>query len=450
MAEEATMTSSIRGKLALRLSAIGIGAVFAAILASYAVTWAWSGSIERALVELRSVESEKEPTEVNASVIIARQLDDFMRERIADVRGWASVPTVIAAARQAHSAHEQAGLLDLTPEEIEKKFQVRKSLGRFPIADGFLQAEILRSEHFDRVLFTDRNGYNVVTTSVSSDFVHSDENWWQRAWSDGFTLSQVLYDESLGSWSVDISVRIDDPATDTPVGVMQAALSITLIQAITDRYPEHEDGEQRVTVVDSEGLLLAETSSDHSGARIMNEKVNVRDGGDDVRKVVFEAEHSGHVTEGEWVTGYSRTASGEFYADLTSNFRFGGFDWGVVVQSREGGGVSAGIEAVTDRIDAWRGNYAVILGGGALILGLVIGSIGWWVARRFSRPIRDLHAMTMEVSLGTSNSEVKLATNDELAEIAGAFDRMRRSLLLAVRMAHNRGAGTPRGTQPPR
>lgn len=449
MAEEATMTSSIRGKLALGLSVIGIGAVFAAVLASYAVTWAWSESVERALVELRSVESEKEPTEVNASMIIARQLDDFMRERIADVRGWASVPTVIAAARQAHSAHEQAGLLDLTPEEIEKRFQVRKSLGRFPIADSFLQAEIFRSEHFDRVLFTDRNGYNVVTTSISSDFVQSDENWWQRAWSDGFTLSQVLYDESLGSWSVDISVRIDDPATDNPVGVMQAALSITLIQAITDRYPGREDGE-RVTVVDSEGLLLAETSSDHSGARIMNERVNVRDGEDDVRKVVFEAEPSGHVAEGEWVTGYSRTASGEFYADLTSDFRFGGFDWGVVVQSGEGGGFSTGIEAVTDRIGAWRGNYAAILGGGALVLGLVIGLIGWWVARRLSRPIRDLHAMTMEVSLGTSNSEVKLATNDELSEIADAFDRMRRSLLLAVRMAHNRNAGTPRGKQPPR
>ena len=449
MAEEATMTSSIHGKLALRLSVIGIGAVFAAVLASYAVTWAWSESVERALVELRSVESEKEPTEVNASMIIARQLDDFMRERIADVRGWASVPTVIAAARQAHSAHEQAGLLDLTPEEIEKRFQVRKSLGRFPIADSFLQAEIFRSEHFDRVLFTDRNGYNVVTTSISSDFVQSDENWWQRAWSDGFTLSQVLYDESLGSWSVDISVRIDDPATDNPVGVMQAALSITLIQAITDRYPGREDGE-RVTVVDSEGLLLAETSSDHSGARIMNERVNVRDGEDDVRKVVFEAEPSGHVAEGEWVTGYSRTASGEFYADLTSDFRFGGFDWGVVVQSGEGGGFSTGIEAVTDRIGAWRGNYAAILGGGALVLGLVIGLIGWWVARRLSRPIRDLHAMTMEVSLGTSNSEVKLATNDELSEIADAFDRMRRSLLLAVRMAHNRNAGTPRGKQPPR
>ena len=449
MAEEATMTSSIRGKLALRLSVIGIGAVFAAVLASYAVTWAWSESVERALVELRSVESEKEPTEVNASMIIARQLDDFMRERIADVRGWASVPTVIAAARQAHSAHEQAGLLDLTPEEIEKKFQVRKSLGRFPIADSFLQAEIFRSEHFDRVLFTDRNGYNVVTTSISSDFVQSDENWWQRAWSDGFTLSQVLYDESLGSWSVDISVRIDDPATDNPVGVMQAALSITLIQAITDRYPGREDGE-RVTVVDSEGLLLAETSSDHSGARIMNERVNVRDGEDDVRKVVFEAEPSGHVAEGEWVTGYSRTASGEFYSDLTSDFRFGGFDWGVVVQSGENGGFSTGIEAVTERIGAWRGNYAAILGGGALVLGLVIGLIGWRVARRLSRPIRDLHAMTMEVSLGTSNSEVKLATNDELSEIADAFDRMRRSLLLAVRMAHNRNAGAPRGKPPPR
>ena len=439
MVEETNVTGSMRGKLGRRLSAIGIGAVLTVSVVSYAVTWGWSESVGRALMELRNGEFENEPAEMNASVMIARQVDEFMRERIADVQSWASVPAIISAARQAHSVHEQTGLLELTPEEIERKFQIRKSLGRFPIADSYLRAELLRSEHFDRVLFTDRNGYNVVATNVSSDFVQSDENWWQRTWSDGFALSGVKYDEGMGSWAVDISVRIDDPASDNPVGVMQAALSITLIQTITDRYPGRHHGE-RVTVVNSEGLLLAETSSGHSGARIMNANVNIRNGGADARKAVFEAEHSGHAADSEWRTGYSRTANGEFYADLTHGFRFGGFDWGVIVQSREQE-ASAGIDAAMGTVDAWRDTYAGILGGGGLILGLLAGLIGWWMARRLARPIRDLHKMATEVSLGTSNGEVKLTTNDELSEIADAFDRMRRSLQLAMRMTRGRSEG---------
>ena len=55
-------------------------------------------------------------------------------------------------------------------------------------------------------------------------------------------------------------MRIDDPATENPVGVLQAALSIALIQEITDWYGGSDDG-KRVTVVNSDGLLFAETSS---------------------------------------------------------------------------------------------------------------------------------------------------------------------------------------------
>ena len=442
MDEERTVTGSVRGKLTRRFAAIGIGATLAACAIGYAIMWQWSASMGRNLTELRAgFESEIEvvnASTMNASATVARLLDGFMRERIADVQSWASGPSVVAAARQAHAAHEQAGLLALPVEEIEGKFQIRKSLGQFPIADDHLRAELFRSPYFERILFTDRNGYNVVVTNVSSDFVQSDEGWWQRTWSDGFTLSPVQYDEGMGAWSIDISVRIDDPATDKPVGVMQAALSIAPLQEITDRYVENER-EERVTVVNSEGLLLAETSSGHSGARIMNRTVNVREEMGDARDAVFGVERTGYVTDGEWVTGYTRTADGEFYADLTRGFRFGGFQWGVIAQSRQVA-PSAGIEAVVESLAGRRGVYAGILAGGALVLVLIAGGTGWWAAGEISRPIRELRTMAQQVSLGSTTREVKMETNDELSEIADAFDRMRRSVQVMIRMIRSKRA----------
>lgn len=328
MDEDASITGSMRSRLAHGIAAIGIGTALAACVIAYAVTWQWSATVGR---DLRNVLAglQGHSAETRASVLLSRQMDEFMRERIADVQGWASSPTVVSAARQAHSVHEKSGLPARSVEELEGRFQIRKSLGRFPIADSYLRAELARSGHFDRVLFTDRNGYNVVVTNVSSDFVQSDEDWWQRAWSDGFALSTVLYDESMGTWAIDISVRIDDPATENPVGVMQAALNIALIQDITDRYVGQGEGE-RITVVDSQGLLLAETSSEHSSARIMNEKVNVREGEADARRAVFGPERSGQVVDDGWVTGYSQTAGGDFYADLTRDFRFPGFNLSLI------------------------------------------------------------------------------------------------------------------------
>ena len=440
MDDDALVTGSVRGRLARRITATAIGVTLVLSAVAYAVTWKWSGTVGDDLATLLAG-FEGETSELRVSVLLARRLDEFMRERIADVQGWASGPAVVSAARQAHSAHEQSGLLTLTVEELEQKFQIRKSLGRFPIADSYLRAEIARSRHFDRILFTDRNGYNVVVTNVSSDFVQSDEDWWQRAWSDGVALSTVKYDESMSAWAVDISVRIDDPATENPVGVMQAAMSIALLQAIADQY---EGPGQRITVVDSNGLLLAETSSEHSGARIMNAKANVRESEGDARQAVFGSERFGQVMDEDWVTGYSRTAGGEFYADLVRDFRFPGFGWGVIVQS-EGSGVfaGAGIKAAVQEIGTWHLTYAAILGASFVVLAIVAGGMGWWMAGSIARPIHYLRTAAMQMSQGRATGAVRLETNDELSEIARALERMRRTIQMAVRILRERKRRAP-------
>ena len=437
MDEDVSVTGSVRSRLARGFAAIGIGTALVACVIAYAVTLQWSGSVGRDLANVLAG-LRGESAEMKASVLLSRQLDDFMRERIADVQGWASSPTVVSAARLAHSVHEKSGLLARSVEELEQKFQIRKSLGRFPIADSYLRAELARSRHFDRVLFTDRNGFNVVVTNVSSDFVQSDEGWWQRAWNDGFALSSVQYDESMAAWAIDISVRIDDHATEHPVGVMQAALSIALLQEIADRYMGQGDGE-RISVVDSQGLLLAETSSEHSSARIMNEKVNVREGKADTRRAVFGAERSGQVVDNAWVTGYSRTAGGDFYADLTRDFRFPGFDWGIIVQSKGSGAlVGSGIEAVAAKVEAWRKMLAAILGGSLVVLTLLAIGVGRRMASRMARPIDYLRTISQQLSQGKATGAVQLDTNDELSEIARALDRMRRTMHLAVRILRER------------
>ena len=313
--------------LARRFAAIGIGTALAACAIAYAVTWQWSGSVGRDLAKLVSG-FEGESSEAKVSALLSRQLDEFMRERIADVQGWALGPTVISAARQAHSVHEKSGLLALTVEEIEEKFQIRKSLGRFPIADSYLRAEIARSKHFDRILFTDRNGYNVVVTNVSSDFVQSDEGWWQRAWSDGFAISTVQYDESMGAWAIDISVRTRRSGDrESGRGDAGGAERRAAFRRLPISTPNRAAGSaSRWSTV--KVCFSRKTSSEHSSARIMNEKVNVRDGEADARQAVFGAERSGQVIDDEWVTGYSRTAGGELYADLTRDFRFPGIQLG--------------------------------------------------------------------------------------------------------------------------
>ena len=235
-------------------------------------------------------------------------------------------------------------------------------------------------------------------------------------------------------------MRIDDPATGKPVGVLQAALGLASIHRITDRFRERGYGE-RITVADHDGLLVAETASEHSNARLMNDKANLRMNENDARRAAYEDDRWGQVIEDGWTTEYSRSAGGEFYADATRGARFPGFDWVVIVQSTQFG-ASSGIDAGLETVGAWRRTYAGILGAGFLVIALLAGGVAWWMADRASRPIRYLHAAAVQMSQGRTTGTFRLDTNDELSEVADAFERIRRITRQAVRVLHERQKGS--------
>ena len=62
----------------------------------------------------------------------ARQLDEFLIERITEAKAWAAARVVVDAARRAHERHRAAGLVGAPTEEIEARFHRRKSLGIAP------------------------------------------------------------------------------------------------------------------------------------------------------------------------------------------------------------------------------------------------------------------------------------------------------------------------------
>ena len=163
-----------------------------------------------------------------------------------------------------------------------------------PAANRFLIQQIRRSPHFGEVFFTDSFGFNTALTNPTSDFVQRDENWWKTAWENGISVGEVEFDDSAGIWSIDISVRIDDPASGRSLGVMKAVLGVSLIQEVADHGARDIQG-GTVTVISSGGLLLAETGSQHDTKRIMVDSVNLRNSTDPAIRQVFSGENRGYV-----------------------------------------------------------------------------------------------------------------------------------------------------------
>jgi twitching motility protein PilJ len=434
MMEKRPYSKSLRGKITNRTLFIGIAPVLLVGIFSWF-------SLNQ-LTSNANIQLDKSRAELLDSVVgnnlsttsarIVNQLDAFMLERISDVIVWASAPIILQAAKTAAEAHRKVGLVELPIDEIEARFKTRKSLNISPAANRFLIQQIRRSSHFGEVFFTDKNGFNTALTNPTSDFVQRDENWWKKAWENGISVGEVEFDDSASIWSIDISVRIDDPASGRSLGVMKAVLGVSLIQEVADRGARDINGGV-VTVISSGGQLLAETGSKHAKDRIMAESVNLRNSSDPAIQEVFSTRAKGYVLGSEQVLGYAKSAGPELYRTVVT--RFPGFNWTVLVQQPTSIALAPieGLSSIQSSLQSSKQRMIIIL----VIVVIAVFMLAFFVAsmlsRAITRPLLDLRELADSVSKGDTSRTIKVNSDDEIQDVAQAFERMRTSVSIIMK-----------------
>ena len=358
---------------------------------------------------------------------VAREIDTFLGERMAEVSIWASNPVVVAATRSAHERHVAEGLTQVSIETIEGRFRIEKSLGIAPKANTYLLHEVASSPYFAEIFFTDRNGFNVALTNPTSDFVQSDEDWWRNAWSRGLSVGDVSYDDSAAVWSIDIAVRIDEPESKKPIGVMKTVLAIEFVQVIADRTAETSpDG--RVLIAEASGTLIAETGSRHARERIMNPDLNIREKGEPFIRAAFGPERTGFVVDREWLVGYARTGGRD---DATSVIgRFDGFDWIVIVQQPMAviHGSLPLLEVLGNTLSEWHAILAFCIGGAVLLAAAIAIGLALGAANRYASALRAVRDLAERMVQGTITSPVAIVRPDEIARLNEAVSRLNEAL----------------------
>lgn len=443
--------------------------------------WLRTGDVEsRPSAALRSLALHGDALRLTeAAASMAESIDLFLLDRIAEVQTWAQSPVVAEAVQRARAAHEKQGLDDLAPQQIENRFRTRKTLGLSPAATAYLKEQIQISPHFAEVFFTDGMGYNVALTNPTSDFVQSDETWWQRAWSSGFSVGQIEYDSSANVWSLDFSVRIHDSQNDAPIGVMKAVLSIRFVQEFADRLMRRLSASGRLlhpqlsgsTVDDAmgpqilvgtaDGMLVAETRSRHARGRIMKPEVNLLtnesltylnlsyEGGD--RSGSFIAAQQDpqdrlNQSAANYLVAFARSASTDLYAPVVRNFP--GFDWLVIVEAPNLSGRTVLPELAETQWQDLRSWVSDVLWlGVAMCVSLLFSSVFlcWLFGRWVLAPVRLLTHRAQRMEQGHISGAIALSSKGELSELATALDRLRQMITKMADRLHQTTAGQ---TQP--
>jgi methyl-accepting chemotaxis protein len=204
------------------LVAVGLGGTIAILLLGWGADSAMDGVVARQ-GDVRVADAARRGLLV---------VDAALEERVRQAEFLAASPEVIAAAR-AGGANARALDLPNTPiPELERRFNAERSLGMTPSTRYYLRAMLPRLGAAE-ILLTEANGYNAVTTGLSSDFVQSDEAWWRDAWREGLSSAEAAFDSSARQTVVSLAATVR--ADTVPVGVIKLAFSMgPLIHALSE------------------------------------------------------------------------------------------------------------------------------------------------------------------------------------------------------------------------
>lgn len=155
----------------------------------------------------------------------------YIRERRYELELLAATPGVVAAAQAAEAATAQQQLTRRSIEQLEAQFKATRSLDVSPQTRAFLRTVADRSD-FAELFLTESHGYNAAAAEMTSDFVQSDERWWQQAMETGWFQSEPIYDASAKVVALQMAAPIVAPGTGRKVGVFRGTFDLSRLATL--------------------------------------------------------------------------------------------------------------------------------------------------------------------------------------------------------------------------
>ena len=334
----------------------------------------------------RSVQTQGDArlTEAAARGVIV--LTESMEDRTRQARVLAMTPEIIAAAQLGGARSKSLGIVGADVASLEKRFNQERSLSVAPATRQWLRA-ILPELDAAEILLTDENGYNAVTSALTSDFVQSDESWWTTAWRDGTSPAVAAYDSSAHQTTVSLAVTVRDGTTK--VGVVKLGFGVgSLARALSAA-----SDAIRIDVLDSADHVILSSDSAAVGRTLRNLPSGSGDSPD--------------------ATSVSIASMNERALALRAN----GGRWRVVAHS------PSDVLAAPFRTS----RLAVFSGAAALLvmLALLLVLLNQFLNRRISNPARELAEAAEAVAAGDFTVELRrLSADDEMGRLSRAVGAM--------------------------
>jgi methyl-accepting chemotaxis protein len=356
------------------LLAVGLGGVVAIVLLAWGADVALDGVIAR--------QGDTRVSDAARRGVLV--VDAALAERVRQAEFLAASPQVIGAARAGAARAQALGIVKTPMAELEARFDITRSLEVDPNTRYYLRSMLPRLGAAE-MLLTEAHGFNAITTGLSSDFVQSDEGWWQTAWRDGMSHADAAFDSSARQTVVSLAAVVR--ADTTPVGVVKLAFSMgPLIHALTEAGTGIN-----IDVLDANDRVVLSSDSTALGSL---------------------AKGLAPASLGMPGTVSSTSGTERAVAVLANSGR-----WRVTAHLPLG--------ALEAPFAATRRGLAYGVGALVLVLVLLLVALHYFLARRMSEPTTELAEAAEAVAAGDFSIELRRASaNDEIGRLGRGMAAM--------------------------
>jgi PAS domain S-box-containing protein len=343
---------------------------------------------------------------------------------INEARQLATIPILRGAVVDANRSYEgrsQAAVRRMV-REWEKRWEARKNRGRFPdfinkMAYDYLNEWYrIRKAEYVAIFVADSQGALVVSSTPTADYDQSGTQWWRAAYSGGkgqIFVSDLVFDESLGFYILDVAVPILDDAQKRAVGAVNVRLRRDeLFKAIREARIGELGHAMLLNTAGKPLICPVLPPEGHAiNAPLMRQITKPRAGW-----VVAEDDSHGGTNS---IVGFAPI---RFEVPLAPESLGGGGTQWIAFVRQDPAETYAPLKQFRVRVLA-----------GAVGVLLLMWQAGLFLARRIVRPIQVLQEGAALIGRGELDQRLHITTGDEIEKLAETFNQMASNLRQSFR-----------------
>jgi methyl-accepting chemotaxis protein PixJ len=345
-------------------------------------------------------------------------------------------PLIVQELQSGIKQVESKELLKQPIEQTEKQFSSTKLLESNPDLNNYLKV-MIEKNGLAEIILTERNGFNVAYSSPTSDFVQSDEKWWQIGQNKGATLLEPEFDESTQTAVLELVNSLKNPNTGDLLGVTKIGLSVAAINENLLVGLEMSDS-QKLQIIDSSSgkalnTLTSEGTSElgeiiggeavakavktfsealNNSKQSPDNTVQALEGQNGISNVKFEVQELEATTQKP-----SQENNSQNLGDKFLSFEHGGryFQLTNIPNSNL---------VVVSSIEQAGRNLMIVFALTAVVLGVLATGIIFVLAQKLSQPLANLTAKAQQVATGDLEVQAELEGTEEIRTLAYNFNTL--------------------------